>query len=270
MLKPISETVQLSEPSRTVTPVYGVRAAVPLFAGYRCAPISPSRRILGAIMAKNMRCKGCDQRKAKSQFGYFYMRPNPEKQVKGRCPYCVECQKRIVTERENDPAKRERFVSRAYRARAYALKSMGFESYQDYLQSSLWKQIRRRALDRDGGKCCVCGGTANQVHHQTYSIDVLTGKNIRPLKSLCDACHRGVEFKDDGRKRDIREVGQVLYETAGKPAKSNSGNGAIPRWSESKRRQAIESSMSPDQWCKVNARKLREAGIDPASLTADM
>lgn len=59
----------------------------------------------------------------------------------------------------------------------------------EYLNSPLWRKIKRRVLTRDKKKCVFCEGPAQTVHHRSYDRDVLEGKADQMLVSLCDACH---------------------------------------------------------------------------------
>jgi hypothetical protein len=88
-----------------------------------------------------------------------------------------------------------------YTRRNYLLRQLGFRSYQEYTRSELWGVIRKQVLCRDGYKC-FCGKTATEVHHQSYRMDVLVGKDITPLISLCRACHFRAEFRN-GEKTDF-------------------------------------------------------------------
>ena len=76
------------------------------------------------------------------------------------------------------------------------LRSLGYASYNDYLSSSQWRQIRESVLMRDKRRCVCCCGSANQVHHRSYSIDALAGRDLskKALVSMCGACHRHIEF----------------------------------------------------------------------------
>lgn len=62
-----------------------------------------------------------------------------------------------------------------------------FKDHNLYLQSVEWRELRRRALERDGHKCAKCRGPAEQVHHLTY--DRWQNENLEDLVSLCGACH---------------------------------------------------------------------------------
>jgi len=71
-----------------------------------------------------------------------------------------------------------------------SLSRLGFHFYGDYLKSDLWKTIRSQVLQRDGHKCVRCQKAANQVHHEAYDIQTLSGKCLQRLKSSCGKCHR--------------------------------------------------------------------------------
>lgn len=97
----------------------------------------------------------------------------------------------------------------AFGRRNAILVRLGYPSYEAYLFSELWRQIRLRVLERDGWKCCACGEFARQVHHRDYSRATLLGKKLSALVTICYECHRKIEFKN-GRKCSPHEANQVL------------------------------------------------------------
>jgi hypothetical protein len=116
--------------------------------------------------------------------------------VAGPCT-CQECRK----PRPVDYERRNRF-----------LKVLGYNCYSHYLHSEMWKTIRAMVLNRDNGRCvrAGCGRPATDVHHNSYEIDVLIGKDLRQLVSLCRDHHRQAEFDVEGQKRSLPEVRNVL------------------------------------------------------------
>lgn len=86
-----------------------------------------------------------------------------------------------------------------YESRDQIIRSMGFPTYRDYLQSKLWRGIRQRALLRTQFKCVKCHGRAWEVHHTEYSRLVLEGKMIRTLMPVCRICHQLLE--EDKKQR---------------------------------------------------------------------
>lgn len=75
--------------------------------------------------------------------------------------------------------------------------------YRDYLNSDLWSTTRARVLDRDKHRCQACLGKAECVHHRSYKKKVMDGDSraLHWLISLCNACHKHIEFCDNGYKR---------------------------------------------------------------------
>jgi len=65
------------------------------------------------------------------------------------------------------------------------------EEYRKYIHSSQWRQKADERLKLDGGKCCVCGGDATEVHHLTY--ENLGKEKMEDLVSLCRRCHEKAE-----------------------------------------------------------------------------
>lgn len=78
--------------------------------------------------------------------------------------------------------------------------------YEKYLRTVFWKEIKEWILDRDNNKCTICGTVKSrfcdlEVHHRSYDLEVLEGRNDEMLVSLCPRCHKLIEFYSDGRKR---------------------------------------------------------------------
>jgi 5-methylcytosine-specific restriction endonuclease McrA len=63
------------------------------------------------------------------------------------------------------------------------------EEYIAYIRSSAWKELRKKALERDKHLCQVCKiRMATQVHHLTYAR---FGHELpEDLISICTPCHR--------------------------------------------------------------------------------
>ena len=98
-----------------------------------------------------------------------------------------------------------------YQKRAQTLKQLGFESYDQYLASSLWKNIKAKAYKQHGAKCRCCPAMASLFHHKHYGHDILAGRNLQGLVPLCHDCHTKIEFKADGKKEfDMRKVNQAM------------------------------------------------------------
>jgi 5-methylcytosine-specific restriction endonuclease McrA len=67
--------------------------------------------------------------------------------------------------------------------------ALGFDSYQEYLESYIWKD-RQKLMLKMYPKCYKCRKKATCVHHKTY-------KNVgeekqRDLLTLCWSCHEEV------------------------------------------------------------------------------
>lgn len=98
----------------------------------------------------------------------------------------------------------------AYKRRDAVLLDMGFANYKAYLASDLWKSIRTKVLERDGGKCHACKRPAKHVHHTDYSLDVMAGARIESLRSLCAGCHKGIEFSTKFGKTTLVQANKRL------------------------------------------------------------
>lgn len=89
------------------------------------------------------------------------------------------------------------------------LLKLGFASYRDYLHSKLWKLIRAGKLE-ETPKCELCGCAARHVHHMDYTQDTLQGRKPWKLVCLCAGCHKSVEFREDGSKKNHEAVYKQL------------------------------------------------------------
>jgi len=64
----------------------------------------------------------------------------------------------------------------------------GYNSYQEYLQSPHWQEVRKRALERAGHRCSVCSRKSDlNVHHNTY--ENLGRERDEDVTVLCRECH---------------------------------------------------------------------------------
>lgn len=52
-----------------------------------------------------------------------------------------------------------------------------------------WQRIRRRILERDGYRCCYCGGAAEQVDHVRELADRGDSTDAN-LIAVCRPCHQ--------------------------------------------------------------------------------
>ncbi len=87
------------------------------------------------------------------------------------------------------------------------LKRLGYDSYQQYLRSDLWKGIRAAVLPRCGGVCCCCKvRQATTVHHGSYRTSVMVGHEPKCLIPLCWKCHEAAEFLPDGTKATLDQA----------------------------------------------------------------
>jgi hypothetical protein len=75
-----------------------------------------------------------------------------------------------------------------------AWKELGFRSYDAYIKSRLWWNIRQLILERDGRCCQVCGSPSKTVHHIDYTNIIMLGQGDQhELITLCEPCHNFVE-----------------------------------------------------------------------------
>jgi hypothetical protein len=102
----------------------------------------------------------------------------------------------------------------AYKERDDLVKRLGFNSYQHYLNSSLWNNIVTRAYKEHGKVCIICGDNAQVLHHKNYKWEVMSGKTVKGLVPLCHTCHYGIEFSNKGKRR-LDQVNNLLARLTG-------------------------------------------------------
>jgi 5-methylcytosine-specific restriction endonuclease McrA len=108
--------------------------------------------------------------------------------------------------------KRERRKYAAYGKRNARIRSRGLSgSYSEYLQSPRWALIRAAVMERDEGKCTICGEPANCVHHNNYATHTLEGLSITGAFALCHACHKFIEFDQEGNKTRLCDMRKRIY-----------------------------------------------------------
>lgn len=121
----------------------------------------------------------------------------------GRQKICSVCSRRIIKQNCRHAVKagyRDAGCGGyGYRERNNILSVMGYRHYKHYLNSSLWRSIRNKVMQRDKYTCRKCGSRASQVHHMDYKKSTLDGSDVSGLVAVCNKCHHGAEFAD-GRK----------------------------------------------------------------------
>ena len=85
------------------------------------------------------------------------------------------------------------------------LKELGFKTYQDYLASDHWRNVRRLWMPRrtrnDSPVCefCLAGQRPLHLHHRIYKN--LGRETSRDLVLICESCHDWVHtWFNNGRK----------------------------------------------------------------------
>lgn len=88
----------------------------------------------------------------------------------------------------------------SYTRRNEILKSMGFDSYEKYLESNIWLGIKTKVFLQKGNVCICCKNPTTILHHRMYDENTLNGLSIEMIVPICNNCHKFIEFKKDGTK----------------------------------------------------------------------
>jgi len=96
------------------------------------------------------------------------------------------------------------------------ISDLSLMAYEKYLRTAFWNEIKKWISERDSHRCVICHAEKSkfcelEVHHRSYDLDVLEGRNSEMLVSLCPRCHKLIEFYDDGRKRICLEEKEETF-----------------------------------------------------------
>lgn len=108
-----------------------------------------------------------------------------------------------------------------YQYRDSLISKLGYANYNHYLQSKMWKRIRKRVLERDEYVCYVCTKEANQVHHRTYTEDNIFGIKLDGMISICAGCHKKAEY--NGNRKVTLQKANAWIDKAKKKRKAPVG-----------------------------------------------
>jgi len=150
-------------------------------------------------------CMRCKQDLPQSRFGLSKKRHRYYK------AYCLDCCRIFSDEAKAHAADRRKNKKSgtSYKSRNDWLARMGFGSYRDYLNSDLWRDIRRKVFAAKGSRCRICRKKATELHHHRYHGNDLAGIKTKFIHPVCRACHISIEF-DGGKKRDMRKARQAF------------------------------------------------------------
>jgi hypothetical protein len=105
-----------------------------------------------------------------------------------------------------------------YHNRNQELRMVGWEDYKKYLESDIWKRIREREF-KCARVCEICRGSATQLHHWSYEIEVMMGSIPEHLIPLCRNCHERIEFGANAEKLSLPNANRKLHGLSFRPSK---------------------------------------------------
>lgn len=90
----------------------------------------------------------------------------------------------------------------SYLDRNTILKELEYDSYEDYLKSKLWLDIRSEIFSKQK-KCYLCNKKSKVVHHYRYTKENLSGLSYDDMYALCHKHHYKIEFDNEGQKLSL-------------------------------------------------------------------
>ncbi len=114
-----------------------------------------------------------------------------------------------------------------YNYRNSILKEMGFSTYEEYLNSDHWRQIRAKAAQNPHyKKCNICGSSKNlNLHHTRYTR--INGTTLANLVMLCREhhiiTHQLAATKGYSLKHAVKKARQLWKKENSPPKKPDRG-----------------------------------------------
>lgn len=89
------------------------------------------------------------------------------------------------------------------------LASLGFKTYQEYLDSSHWQAFRASYRESDLPQSCqCCGAKKTQLHHLTYKR--LGCELLADVTPLCGPCHYKVHGKQTAYHLALNDIQEAI------------------------------------------------------------
>lgn len=148
-------------------------------------------------------------------------------------------------------------LMKQYQERNDRLSELGI-SYQEYLKTPEWADIRKKVLLLRPN-CLICANKANQIHHTDYDWETLLGTNLIALASLCEKCHKYIEFDEKGNKHPLylanRTLRKAIQQVGTDEAKIWENENAAWVMNAAKRRRNLENNQERREDINRNKRE---------------
>lgn len=96
--------------------------------------------------------------------------------------------------------KRWRVTEDVAQRRANWIRMLGFQGFNEYLESPLWGSIYARVIQRDKGRCRYCKSETKCTQFLRYEIEQLSGRDISQIFTVCWSCL----YQEDPSDREKR------------------------------------------------------------------
>ena len=84
------------------------------------------------------------------------------------------------------------------------------------LGAAKWQVARKVAIERDGGKCRICGAEAKHVHHAYHRTEAeMNDHSLDNLICLCGSCHTKIHDIKIGRDGDEVVISGLVFSLLG-------------------------------------------------------
>lgn len=110
---------------------------------------------------------------------------------------------------------------------------LGWDDYQSYTQSKLFRLIRGVVLKRDGvcSRSPKCQKKASQVFYLASTPTLLMGANTAGLTCFCDRCMKEIQTTAGGNRRTWKEsLRAAFHASSGIPYRGKDYSPAVGRW----------------------------------------
>lgn len=98
-------------------------------------------------------------------------------------------------------------------------RSIGFKTYEDYLESELWQRIRDYLTRKYTYRCTFCRDPTTELFHSGYNVDHLLSRDINSTIPVCKQCRRRIEWPDNTTRLSSVELQAAIAKL--KPTKKD-------------------------------------------------
>jgi|SaaInlStandDraft_2_1057019.scaffolds.fasta_scaffold241954_1 hypothetical protein len=116
---------------------------------------------------------------------------------------CNDCNRHIKYVKKN--AKKKQKQKHNYNKKCNAMaKTIGFKTFYEYQNSGMWETLVEMVLSNKQW-CVFCNKKGHAIAHSDYSVDILLGKRLSVIHTVCKKCDYKINHTKTDKKRNLSE-----------------------------------------------------------------